>query len=137
MAADLNMVALVGRLTRDAEQRQAGETTIQSMRLAFSTRSKSSGEWADESNYIDVTLFGREGLAPYLVKGTRIGISGRLSWREWVTKDGDKRQSVEVVANEVQLLDSKGDKPSSDLPGEWGTLPSEPVPAKADDSIPF
>ena len=115
MASDLCSVTIVGRLTRDAEQRQAGETSIQSMRLAFSTRKKTGGEWGDVSGYVDVVLFGREGLAPYLVKGTRIGVSGRLAWREW-EKDGVKRQAIEVVANDVQLLDSKGDAKLREYP---------------------
>ena len=128
MASDLNSVCIVGRLTRDAEQRMAGETSIQSMRLAYSTRKKTAGEWGDVSGYVDVTLFGREGLAQYLVKGTRIGVSGRLSWREW-EKDGVKRQSTEIVANDVQLLDSKGDQQK---PREY------PAPvAQGDDEIPF
>lgn len=133
MAADTNVVALVGRLTRDAEQRQAGETTIQSMRLAFTTRAKKGGEWVDESNFIDVTLFGREGLGRYLVKGTRIGITGRLSWHEWQTSSGDKRQQIEVIANDVQLLDSKQDGAAP------ADLPVASAPARVDDdsSIPF
>jgi len=133
VAADTNVCALVGRLTRDAEQRQAGETTIQSMRLAFTTRAKKAGEWVDESNFIDVTLFGREGLGRYLVKGTRIGITGRLSWHEWQTSSGDKRQQIEVIANDVQLLDSKAE---GSAPAD---LPVAAAPPKADDSdlIPF
>lgn len=132
MAADTNVVALVGRLTRDAEQRQAGETTIQSMRLAFTTRAKKAGEWVDESNFIDVTLFGREGLGRYLVKGTRIGITGRLSWHEWQTSSGDKRQQIEVIANDVQLLDSKAE---GSAPAD---LPVASAPPRNDDSdIPF
>lgn len=126
MASDLNSVTIVGRLTRDAEQRQAGETSIQSMRLAYSTRKKVNGEWGDVSGYVDVTLFGREGLAQYLTRGTRIGVTGRLAWREW-EKDGVKRQSTEIVANDVQLLDSKGD-----------TKPREyPAPVDDDDGVTF
>ena len=137
MAADTNVVVLVGRLTRDAEQRQAGDTTIQAMRLAFTSRTRRGGEWEDQSNFVDVTLFGREGLARFLTRGTRIGVTGRLSWREWQAKDGTNRQSLEVIAQDVQLLDSK-DKATSDLPGEWGTLPSTPVPSSAGgDDIPF
>ena len=127
MASDTNVVVIVGRLTRDAEQRQAGETSVQSMRLAFSTRKKTGGEWGDVSGYVDVVLFGREGLAQYLTKGKQIGVTGRLSWREW-EKDGVKRQAIEVVANDVQLLDSKGDQPQK--PREY------PAPVD-DDSVPF
>ena len=96
MSADLNSVTIVGRLTRDAEQRQAGETSIQSMRLAYSTRKKTAGEWGDVSGYIDVTLFGREGLAQYLTKGVRIGVTGRLAWREFTTQAGEKKQTTEI-----------------------------------------
>ena len=91
------------------------------MRLAFSSRSKRGDSWEDVSNYCDVTLFNREGLAQYLTKGTRIGVAGRLSYREWEGENG-KRSVLEVVANDVQLLDGKRDG----------------APAKAQDTdIPF
>lgn len=109
MASDLNRVTLVGRMTRDAEVRhtQSGDPVI-SMRLAFSTRTKSGDNWEDRSNFIDVTHFARsEKLAEYLVKGKQVAVDGRLSWREWTDKEGGKRQSVEVIASEVQLLGGK------------------------------
>lgn len=107
MAADLNSVTLVGRLTRDAEARQtAGGTSVMNMRLAFSTRVKRNDSWQDESNYVDVVVFGKEGLGQYLTKGSRIGVVGRLQYREWESDKG-KRSTLEVVANDVQLLDGK------------------------------
>ena len=53
------------------------------------------GNWGDRSNYFDVTVFGRqaETASTYLAKGRRIGVDGRLSWREWQAQDGTKRQS--------------------------------------------
>lgn len=141
MSADLNRVTLVGRLTRDPEARGTGDA-ICSMRLAVTSRAKDrqTGEWGDASNYFDVTAFGRtaETALNHLEKGRRIGVDGRLSWREWETSDGGKRQSVEVVANDIFFLDSKGG--GSDAPQ---STPSDlPVAAvggsKADDSdIPF
>ena len=111
MAADLNRVTLVGRLTRDPEMRSLpGGDPVMSMRLAVSSRQRDpDGQWGDKSNYFDVTLFGRraEALSSFLAKGTRIGIDGRLSWREWQTQDGSKRQSVEIVANDLFLLDGR------------------------------
>lgn len=111
MPADLNRVTLVGRLTRDPEMRHLpGGDPVMSMRLAVSSRQRAEdGTWGDRSNYFDVTLFGRraEGISAYLAKGTRIGIDGRLSWREWQAQDGSKRQSVEIVANDVFLLDGR------------------------------
>ncbi len=58
-----------------------------------------------------MTVFGRQAqtAADYLAKGRRIGVDGRLSWREWQAQDGTKRQSVEVIANDVFFLDSRGD----------------------------
>lgn len=100
-------MALVGRLTRDVEARQtAGGTSVLNMRLAFTSRTKRGDSWEDASNYCDVVLFNRENLAQYLTKGARIGVAGRLSYREW-EGDSGKRSVLEVVANDVQLLDGK------------------------------
>ena len=97
MPADLNRVTLVGRLTRDPELRHTGGgDPICSIRLAVSSRSRDEGgNWGDRSNYFDVTVFGRqaETASTYLAKGRRIGVDGRLSWREWQAQDGTKRQS--------------------------------------------
>lgn len=113
MAADLNRVTLVGRLTRDPELRHtAGGQAICSMRLAVTSRGRDEGgNWTDKSNFFDVTVFGRqaETSTNYLAKGRRIGVDGRLSWREWEAQDGGKRQSVEVIANDIFFLDSRGD----------------------------
>ncbi len=113
MAADLNRVTLVGRLTRDPELRHTGGgTAVCSMRLAVSSRAQDeSGNWGDKSNFFDVTVFGRqaESASNYLAKGRRIGVDGRLSWREWTAQDGGKRQSVEVVANDIFFLDSRNE----------------------------
>ena len=113
MPADLNRVTLVGRLTRDPELRHSGGgDPICSMRLAVSSRSRDeTGNWGDRSNYFDVTVFGRqaETASTYLAKGRRIGVDGRLSWREWQAQDGTKRQSVEVIANDIFFLDSRGE----------------------------
>ena len=83
------------------------------------------------------------GAAQYLANGRRVGVQGRLEWREWEAQDGSKRQAVEVVADAVQFLDSRGDGEGgggSYLPpaeaGSSGTaadFPSSP----ADDDIPF
>lgn len=114
MAADLNRVTLVGRLTRDTELRHTGGgTAVCSMRLAVSSRAQDEqGEWGDKSNFFDVTVFGRqaESASNYLAKGRRVGVDGRLSWREWSAQDGSKRQSVEVIAQDVFFLDSPRDQ---------------------------
>jgi single-strand DNA-binding protein len=157
--ADLNRVTLVGRLTRDPELRHtAGGDPVCSIRLAVSSRARDEGgNWGDRSNYFDVTVFGRqaETASTYLAKGRRIGVDGRLSWREWQTQDGSKRQSVEVVAGDLFFLDSRGEGGGGgggggdfQQAGGWsppaqggGDLPvdrSDMRPATpADDDIPF
>ncbi|WWT39930.1 hypothetical protein [Microcystis phage Mae-JY09] len=144
MPADLNRVTLVGRLTKDPESRQtAGGTSVCSIRLAVTSRTNKGGEWSDQSNYFDVTVFGRqaESAAQYLAKGRRIGVDGRLSWREWQAQDGSKRQSVEVIANDVFVLDSRteADREDGGGSGTWSdAAPSRPAPAADDGSdIPF
>src|SRR3990172_10770088 len=102
--ADLNRVTLVGRLTRDPELRHtASGDAVCSIRLAVDSRARDeSGNWGDRPNFFDVTVFGRQGesASTYLSKGRRVGIDGRLSWREWQAQDGTKRQSVEAIADD-------------------------------------
>lgn len=133
MAADMNSVNLVGRCARDPELKSTGSMSVLKIRLAFTTRNKRGDEWEDAPNYVDVTVFGRraEVLESMLGKGDRIGITGRLSWREWESKDG-KRQAIEVLANDVQLLgDGRAKREQASAPA-----PVQPVPAATDD-IPF
>ena len=156
MPADLNRVTLIGRLTRDPELRhtRAGDA-IASLRVAVNGRARDEGgQWVDKPNFFDISVFGRqaETVANYMAKGRRIGIDGRLQWREWEAQDGTKRQSVDVVANDVFFLDSRGDgdgggggwssqaapaSPGGDLPVDTSDI-SSPAPAPAgDDDIPF
>lgn len=148
MPADLNRVTLVGRLTRDPELRHSGGgDAICSIRLAVSSRARDeTGNWGDRSNYFDVTVFGRqaETASTYLAKGRRIGVDGRLSWREWQAQDGTKRQSVEVVADNVQFLGGRdgGGEPGGGgqqfVPQGAAQSSSDDFPAApADDDIPF
>ena len=108
MAADLNTIGLVGRLTRDPELRYtpAGEAMC-GLRLAVSTRTRAGEEWEDRPNFFDVLVWGRNGeaAAEHLTKGRRIGVAGRLTWREWKADDGSRREAVQIVASSVQYLD--------------------------------
>ena len=119
----MNRVTLVGRLTRDPELRTAGTTEVANLRLAVTSRGRDDdGNWTDKSNFFDVTVFGRQAemVSQHMSKGRRIGVDGRLSWREWETQDGGKRQSVEVLANDVFFLDSPaGDRQSSGDDDGW------------------
>jgi single-strand DNA-binding protein len=143
--SDINRVTLVGRLTRDPELRALPSgTSVLSLGLAVNGRQKDqTGNWIDKPNFFDVKVFGGQAdmLANHLAKGRRVGIDGRLDWSSWEAQDGTKRSKVEVVAQSVQFLDSRGDS-------EGGGGANQFVPAGAsggsdadfqgsDDDIPF
>ena len=154
MAGDINRVTLVGRLTRDPEvQHLPSGTAVLRLGLAVNGRQQDAGgNWVDKPNFFDVKVFGNQAemLSQHLAKGRRIGVDGRLDWSSW-EQDGAKRSKVEVIAQSVQFLDSRGDGEGggsgggSYLPpqsgGEGGgqsggstaDFPSTP----ADDDIPF
>lgn len=151
--SDLNRVTLVGRLTRDPEVRHtSGGMPIVNLGLAVNGRQKdASGQWGEKPNFFDVKLFGDrfERLAQHLEKGRRVGIDGRLEWSSWES-DGQKRSKVEVVGNELQFLDGRGDGEQGGAParrqsfasgGETAPDTSDFVPVGAsaadDDDIPF
>lgn len=141
MAADLNRVTLVGRLTRDPELRHLpGGDPVCALRLAVSSRVRQDdGSWGDRGNYFDVTVFGRqaESLAAHLARGRRIGVDGRLSWREWTARDGARRQGVEVIAAEVVFLDARRPEAGpADAPG-GDREPALAAAAPAGDELPF
>ena len=143
-----NSVVLCGNLTRDPELRHTPSgMAVCSLRIAVNTRRKdgSTGEWTEKPNYFDITVWGNQGesCAQYLSKGRPVAIDGRLEWREWDAQDGTKRQAVEVIADSVQFLGSRGDGESS---GGGGGNQFVPAGASAgsdadfqgsDDDIPF
>jgi single-strand DNA-binding protein len=145
MAGDINRVTLVGRLTRDPELRHIPSgTAVLELGLAVNGRQQDeSGNWVDKPNFFDVKVYGRqaETLAQHLQKGRRVGVDGRLDWRSWEAQDGTKRSKVDVVAQNVQFLDSRGDGEGSGggyIPAEapasaGGDFPTSPT----DDDIPF
>ena len=108
-ATNINRVIITGNLTSDPELRSLPSgTSVCKLRVACNTRRKdnSTGEWVDKPNYFDVTIFGRQGenAAQYLSKGRPVAIDGRLEWREWQDQQGNNRQSVEIVADNIQFL---------------------------------
>lgn len=138
MGADVNSVTLVGRLTRDPEVR-GNSANVLAMRLAFTSSRKAGDGWEDVPNYVDVVTFSAvDALSRLLERGDQVAVEGRLSWREWESKDG-KRQAIEVVANRVQLLAKPKGKDASAPPRE--SAPAAPAPGYGDapplDDIPF
>ena len=141
--ANINRVVLVGNLTKDPELRHTPSgTAVCKLRLAVNTRQKDAqGNWGDKPNYFDVTVWGNQGesCAQFLSKGRPVGVDGRLDWREWEAQDGTKRQAVEIIAESVQFLGSRGDGDGGNqfVPAGAAQQESANFPAAADDDIPF
>jgi single-strand DNA-binding protein len=155
MAGNINRVIITGNLTKDPELGSipGGGTSVCTLRVAVNGRRRNAaGEWEDQPNYFDVTVWGQQGenCHKYLSKGRPVAVDGRLRWREWTNNEGQKRQAVDIIADSVQFLGgrddagngngySSGAKPTeSDVPIDNGDF--ERVPAAstaADDDIPF
>lgn len=109
--ASFNRVILVGNLTRDIELKYTpGGTAVTDLGLAVNDRRKTaSGEWVDETTFVDVTLWGRtaEVASEYLGKGSPILVEGRLKLDTWET-DGQKRSKLRVVCDRMQMLGGTG-----------------------------
>ncbi len=118
MAFQINRVVLVGRLTREPEVRSLPSgSSVCSLRLACnSSRREPDGTYSERPNYFDVSVFGAtaENVAQYMHRGSRVGIDGRLEWREWEAADGSKRQAVSIVADTVQFLEGAGEQAEAD-----------------------
>jgi single-strand DNA-binding protein len=103
----VNKVILVGRLGRDAETKfTPGGAAVTRFSVATSRRwkDKDSGEWKEETDWSNVTLWRSENLANYLIKGKQVYVEGRLQTRSYEDKDGKKVYATEVVADDVILL---------------------------------
>jgi single-strand DNA-binding protein len=145
---NINRVVLTGNLTRDPELRSTGSgMSVCSLRIASNSRRKdSSGNWVEKPNFFDVTVWGAQGenCAQYLSKGRPVAVDGRLDWREWEDKQGNKRQSIDIIADSVQFLGSRegGENggrftPQSDVPADTSDYASAPAGSSGDDDIPF
>ena len=121
--ASFNRVVLLGNVTRDPELRYiASGTAVTDIGLAVNDRRKTpTGEWVEETTFVDVTLWGRtaEVACEYVTKGSPLLIEGRLKLDTW-EKDGKKNSKLRVVGEKMQLLGSRGEGPRSDGPRNEG-----------------
>ena len=108
----INSVNLVGNLTRDPAIRQtSGGTNILDFGIAVNDRVKdSSGNWTDYANFFDIVVFGNraESLSKILTKGMRVAVNGKLRYSSW-QKDGSKRSKIEIIANDIDIMQRKGE----------------------------
>lgn len=112
----LNHITLMGRLTRDPELRRTGSgTPVASFTIAVDRDfgSKDGGE--KETDFIDIVAWRQTGefVSKYFTKGRMAVVSGRLQIRGWTNKDGNKRKTAEVVADNVYFADGKKDAAES------------------------
>lgn len=126
MAQNINRVIVTGNLTADpALNHLPSGTPVCELRVAVNGRRKDneSGQWVDKPNYFNVKVWGAQGenAAKYLSRGRPVAVDGRLDWREWQDKDGNKRQTIDIIADTVQFLGSRDDASSG---GNGGFAPS-------------
>ena len=123
----LNRIVIMGRLTRDPELRRTQNgTAVASFSLAVDRDFKNqNGE--KETDFIDVVAWrnSAEFVSRYFTKGRMAVVEGRLQIRDWTDRDGNKRRSAEVIADNVYFGDSKRDAESG---GSYGGY-SAPAPA--------
>jgi single-strand DNA-binding protein len=112
--ASFNKVVLLGNVTRDPELRYISSgTAVTEIGLAVNDRRKTaSGEWVEETTFVDVTLWGRtaEIAGEYVTKGAPLMVEGRLKLDTW-EKDGKKNSKLRVVGEKMVLLGNKGEGP--------------------------
>jgi single-strand DNA-binding protein len=113
MARGVNKVIIVGTLGKDPETRyMPSGSAVTNMRLATNEqwKDKQTGEQQERTEWHSIAMFGRlaEIAAEYLRKGSQVYIEGKLRTRKWQDKEGKDRYTTEIVADEMQMLGSKG-----------------------------
>lgn len=105
----INKATITGNITRDPELRQTqGGTSVLTIGVAVNDRRKNqqTGEWEDYPNFIDCTIFGNRatGVAPYLEKGMKVAIEGKLNQSRWQAEDGTNRSKIEIIVDEIEFM---------------------------------
>jgi len=129
----VNKVILIGRLGRDPEVAYTPDgTMVTKFTLATDEQWKDkNGEKVQRTEWHRVVAWGKlaEICGNYLVKGKLVFVEGRIQTRSWEDKEGVKRFTTEIIANNMQMLDTKG-------PSKAGEAASGPEPASAEDVNP-
>ena len=113
----INRVAISGNLTRDAELRttQSG-MSILGFGVAVNDRRKNqqTGEWEDCPSFVDCTVFGAraEKLQPYLAKGSKVALEGKLRYSSWES-GGQRRSKLGVIVDDLEFMSSRRDDAGS------------------------
>ena len=137
--AGLNRVILVGRVVRDPElKKTASGISVTSFTIAIDNPTKAGGE--KTASFIPCTCWNKtaEIVAKYCLKGTLIGVEGRINQRNYEDKDGSKKSIVDVIVETVQFLDKKKNSADDvdDDPTDDSIVSHEGIDATSDD-MPF
>ena len=128
----LNKIILMGRLTRDPELRrtQSG-TAVASFTLAVDRDFKNKETGEKSTDFIDIVAWRQTGefVSKYFTKGRMAVVEGRLQLRDWTDRDGNKRRSAEVVADNVYFGDSRRDGDGAGYGGYQQSAPAAPAPS--------
>lgn len=146
MARGVNKVILIGNLGQDPEIRympSGGAVANITLATSETWKDKQSGEAQERTEWHRVVFFNRlaEIVGEYLRKGSKIYVDGKIQTRKWQDKDGQDRYTTEIVANEMQMLDSRGQQVSSSAPkretSKAATKQAVSATDSFDDDIPF
>ncbi len=134
--ANLNKVMMIGNLTRDPELRYIPSgAAVTSFTLAVNRLySTQAGEKKKDTCFIRVVVWGKmaEVCGEYLSKGSPVFVEGRLQSRNWVGQDGQKRNTIEIVADNIQFLRTKGQAEASNAAPAENKLTQEAPTAYED-----
>lgn len=128
--ASVNKVIVLGNCGKDPETRympEGGAITNVSIATTYRWKDRATGESKEETEWHRVAFFGRLGeiAGEYLKKGSPVYVEGRLRTRKWQDKEGHERYSTEIVAEQMQLLGSRGaGAGGSDMPPREGEGPA-------------
>lgn len=146
MSRGVNKVILIGNLGNDPESRSlpsGGTVASISIATSESWKDKQSGQPQERTEWHRVVFFNRlaEIVTEYLKKGSKVYIMGSLRTRKWQDDSGQDRYSTEIVASEMQILDSRGGMGGAPSP-DASAPQSPPAPSESgdegfDDDIPF
>jgi len=145
--ANFNKVMLMGNLTRDPEKRYTkGDTAVARFSVACNRNytDRQTGEKKQIVAFIPVVVWGKqaENCSQYLSKGSPVFVEGRLQSRSWETSDGQKRNTLEVIASMVQFL-NRAPKREGDEYSQGAAAPQdeeiveEPPKSPSEDEVPF
>ncbi|MDO8684027.1 MAG: single-stranded DNA-binding protein [Armatimonadota bacterium] len=137
----MNVVVLIGRLTRDPELKYTTSgVAVATFTIAIDRPLNSQG--VKEADFINIVTWRKtaEFAANYITKGRLVAVEGRLQIRSWVAQDGSKKWMTEVVANQLRLLEWPKDRPAgteAGAPSDEAAPPAADVAAPPEDFDPF